>query len=610
MQSFPVKLHSSPPLVRQISRPKSAEPPRSPLLKRVQSAEKLTCSLTSEKKLSSSRKHSLDISHSEFKKEMLQRDPSLQSWQESVNEAIGGKVGLVEKGILQKPSSRKLGTIRQDRVERRESLQKQEAITEVDSSEDETDEGSEDSQDGKRLDMPTFRRDHHIADPFTVDQRKHSSNLESKDSLEDDAFLPEEPKTEKLQERTNQQQLKDVAVSLHTVTDESSSEVCVRISPVEQSGDCETANMSGTAARFLKENISELVCPKSTCLESTKDSEEAPTTQKSTDCPKQIKCLPMGLKQLGQGDCSEVAMGENNQKESIFSETTYVLSKDTNSLLALCSSCTTDISSLPVGSQMDCKDAYQKQELPFTKNSISIPTNSNTSAQKTSNSEEQHELFSVEGASKHTDWESNTNWSLGRPTSAQIPRLDAPVENRKTVSSGHLEMSETGEKHVLDTANFSRSCSWVLQKTKEDFPQEEPFYREECISKQEVPKTEKSSRPETAKAFSTCGFSKTFGSLIDSDSLAMSWEPMHPVEMKEKQVFLSTETLENTWKVPVPEDQLYNTTKQNMKASSGPERSMNPKMEMAPLPEKITVAGDESQGRDILLSESSDVKKT
>ncbi|KAG6928281.1 microtubule associated serine/threonine kinase 2, partial [Chelydra serpentina] len=97
IQSFPVKLHSSPPLVRQISRPKSAEPPRSPLLKRVQSAEKLASSLSSEKKLASSRKHSLDISHSEFKKEMLQRDPSLQSLQESVNEATGGKVGLAEK---------------------------------------------------------------------------------------------------------------------------------------------------------------------------------------------------------------------------------------------------------------------------------------------------------------------------------------------------------------------------------------------------------------------------------------------------------------------------------------------------------------------------------
>lgn len=43
----------------------------------------------------------------------------------------------------------KLSAIRQDRAERRESLQKQDAIHEVDSSEDETDEGSEDSQDGR-----------------------------------------------------------------------------------------------------------------------------------------------------------------------------------------------------------------------------------------------------------------------------------------------------------------------------------------------------------------------------------------------------------------------------------------------------------------------------
>ncbi|KAM3875831.1 microtubule-associated serine/threonine-protein kinase 2 [Diretmus argenteus] len=198
-QSFPVKLHSSPPLARQISRPKSAEPPRSPLLKRVQSAEKLASSLSSspsspsvvvaagEKKLAvgtalGCRKHSLEISHSEFKKEMLQRDPSLQSLQESASEGMLSSAGRgVEKGSLQKhsSSSRKLGrqegdgahstapgslglapgksklkdklsAIRQDRAERRESLQKQDAIHEVDSSEDETDEGSEDSQDGRR----------------------------------------------------------------------------------------------------------------------------------------------------------------------------------------------------------------------------------------------------------------------------------------------------------------------------------------------------------------------------------------------------------------------------------------------------------------------------
>uniref|UniRef100_A0A8C8SJ95 non-specific serine/threonine protein kinase n=1 Tax=Pelusios castaneus TaxID=367368 RepID=A0A8C8SJ95_9SAUR len=193
IQSFPVKLHSSPPLVRQISRPKSTEPPRSPLLKRVQSAEKLAASLSSsEKKLASSRKHSLDISHAEFKKEMLQRDPSLQSLQESVNETTGGKVGLAEKGTLQKPSSRKLGAIRQDRVERRESLQKQEAIREVDSSEDETDDGSEDSQDGRRLERQPFRGEQG-SNSFN-DDNKFSSKLESKDNMEDNAFLPDDPK--------------------------------------------------------------------------------------------------------------------------------------------------------------------------------------------------------------------------------------------------------------------------------------------------------------------------------------------------------------------------------------------------------------------------------
>lgn len=92
--------------------------------------------------------------------------------QEASGEALLGRG--VEKGSLQKrsTSSRKLGRqevdgalgslglksklkdklsiIRQDRAERRESLQKQDAIHEVDSSEDETDEGSEDSQEGRR----------------------------------------------------------------------------------------------------------------------------------------------------------------------------------------------------------------------------------------------------------------------------------------------------------------------------------------------------------------------------------------------------------------------------------------------------------------------------
>ncbi|XP_059426943.1 microtubule-associated serine/threonine-protein kinase 2 isoform X1 [Carassius carassius] len=213
-QSFPVKLHSSPPLVRQISRPKSADPPRSPLLKRVQSAEKLASSLSSsssspspssaaDKKLpvGASRKHSLDTSHSDFKKEMLQRDPSLQSLQESASETLmGGRVSPAEKGSLQKGSVRKLGrqegpesgtgslglvpgksklkdklsAIRQDRAERRESLQKQDAIHEVDSSEDETDEGSEDSQDGRRT---SYVPPSHVLRPATVMASPHTIRM-------------------------------------------------------------------------------------------------------------------------------------------------------------------------------------------------------------------------------------------------------------------------------------------------------------------------------------------------------------------------------------------------------------------------------------------------
>ncbi|XP_032884549.1 microtubule-associated serine/threonine-protein kinase 2 isoform X2 [Amblyraja radiata] len=199
-QSFPIKLHSSPPLVRQMSRPKSAEPPRSPLLKRVQSAEKLSATLSSEKKLSSSRKHSLDISHSEFKKEMLQRDPSLQSLQESANESSGNKRGLAEKGTLKQPVARKIGrqesseglkrgklndklvAIRHDRAERREALQKQDAIREVDTSEDESDDGSEDSQEGKKLHRPSIQKE----DTTLVETGCSSHKAESKDSSEDD----------------------------------------------------------------------------------------------------------------------------------------------------------------------------------------------------------------------------------------------------------------------------------------------------------------------------------------------------------------------------------------------------------------------------------------
>uniref|UniRef100_A0A8C8WYC0 non-specific serine/threonine protein kinase n=1 Tax=Panthera leo TaxID=9689 RepID=A0A8C8WYC0_PANLE len=145
-QAFPTKLHLSPPLGRQLSRPKSAEPPRSPLLKRVQSAEKLAAALAaSEKKLATSRKHSLDLPHPELKKELPPREVSPLEVV-GTRSVLSGKGSLPGKGVLQPSPSWALGTLRQDRAERRESLQKQEAIREVDSSEDDAEEGPENSQ--------------------------------------------------------------------------------------------------------------------------------------------------------------------------------------------------------------------------------------------------------------------------------------------------------------------------------------------------------------------------------------------------------------------------------------------------------------------------------
>ncbi|XP_035888314.1 microtubule-associated serine/threonine-protein kinase 1 isoform X4 [Phyllostomus discolor] len=100
-QSFPAKLHSSPPVVRP--RPKSAEPPRSPLLKRVQSAEKLGASLGADKK-GALRKHSLEVGHPDFRKD-FHGELALHSLAES-----DGETPPIEgPGVTRQVAVRRLG---------------------------------------------------------------------------------------------------------------------------------------------------------------------------------------------------------------------------------------------------------------------------------------------------------------------------------------------------------------------------------------------------------------------------------------------------------------------------------------------------------------------
>ncbi|NWS70678.1 MAST4 kinase, partial [Crotophaga sulcirostris] len=109
-QSFPSKMHSPPTIVRHIVRPKSAEPPRSPLLKRVQSEEKLAPSYGSDKKHLCSRKHSLEVTQEEVNRELSQKEATLQSLEENVCDVPSlTRVRPAEQGCLKRPISRKLG---------------------------------------------------------------------------------------------------------------------------------------------------------------------------------------------------------------------------------------------------------------------------------------------------------------------------------------------------------------------------------------------------------------------------------------------------------------------------------------------------------------------
>ncbi|KAM6124617.1 microtubule-associated serine/threonine-protein kinase 2 isoform 3-T3 [Pterocles gutturalis] len=604
IQSFPVKLHSSPPLVRQISRPKSAEPPRSPLLKRVQSAEKLAASLSSsEKKLASSRKHSLDISHSEFKKEMLQRDPSLQSLQESANETSGGKLGLAEKGMLQKPGSRKLGAIRQDRVERRESLQKQEAIREVDSSEDETDDGSEDSQDGRRLDKPPDSGDQG-SDSFNED--KFSSKLESKDSIEDDAFLPEDPKgTEGLQ-KGNNEQAKPVSEPLQISVHTSPSEVLLKTSP-EKIANSEKPFLrsEGTAKehKLPEDKTFECFGPKDKSAEAIKDPGGTTITQKPIDRTGHIQCPTIKLMELEQGDSSGASCGKLDLKDPLLTETSRK-KQDSKPLLALPSWCTASVSTpLSVSavdrSEKDPKETLQPAEQHIT--SFLSPGSMSKMSPKSPSAEKQPSSSQAESAS------AASKPSPAGPVSSSL-LVPSAIERALSVSQ-LVPLAQS----VLGPLKLSMSGSGEVEK-KKDFPHLAASCKEERDSKQRRQETSQAGAwQEKAKLSGTDGLMTRSGSCAESLNSAKPWEPTCPVVAKKEATFCSakgSEVLGGSCKIAPSKELSEPLGQAALRASPLPDGSTRPCKEGTLVPEKSKEVGSQLKTQDFPLSHDGAVKKT
>ncbi|XP_066411307.1 microtubule-associated serine/threonine-protein kinase 2 [Molothrus aeneus] len=610
IQSFPVKLHSSPPLVRQISRPKSAEPPRSPLLKRVQSAEKLAASLSSsEKKLGSSRKHSLDISHSEFKKEMLQRDPSLQSLQESANETTGGKLGLAEKGMLQKPGSRKLGAIRQDRVERRESLQKQEAIREVDSSEDETDDGSEDSQDGRRVDKPRGSGDQG-SDSFNEDN-KFSSKLESKDSIEDDAFLPEDPKgTEDLQ-KGNTQQAKPVSEPLQISVHPSPPELPSRTAPEKLANSEKPSLKSETTAKEhkLPENKTlECFGPKDRSSEAIKDLGRTPGTQKPVDLTEHMQCPSIKLLELEEGDSSGASCGKLDLKEPVLTESSQK-KQDSKPLLALSSWCPANTST-PVAVSPPDRGEKGREETPqpveqHSSSFLSPGSASETSQRSPSPDKQQPSSSQAEGA------------LASSKTSPAGPHQSSPLLIPSAISVSQLVPLA---QSVLGPLKLSMSGSGEVE-TKKDLGASSKEERDLKQKRQEI--SQVGECQEKAKPSSTDSLTTTSGSCAESLHPAKPWEavcPMGakkeatcPVVIKKEALFCSakaSEALAGSCKITPSKELSHALGPAALRASPLPDGSTRPCKEGTLAQAKSKEVGNQLKIQDFPLSHDDAVKKT
>eukprot|EP00075_Anas_platyrhynchos_P013234 XP_027302487.1 microtubule-associated serine/threonine-protein kinase 4 [Anas platyrhynchos] len=188
-QSFPSKMHSPPTIVRHIVRPKSAEPPRSPLLKRVQSEEKLAPSYASDKKHLCSRKHSLEVTQEEVNRELSQREVTLQSLEENVSDVPSlTRVRPAEQGCLKRPISRKLG--------------RQESIDELDR---------------EKLKVKIVMKKQDFAEKANTALHEHSSEPEIPNTLR----LEERDKKafQKVLERSNQFETKIIALETQSAGD-------------------------------------------------------------------------------------------------------------------------------------------------------------------------------------------------------------------------------------------------------------------------------------------------------------------------------------------------------------------------------------------------------
>ncbi|TRY82942.1 hypothetical protein DNTS_008435 [Danionella cerebrum] len=129
LHSFHGTTLSPPTIIRHVVRPRSTEPPRSPLLKRVQSAEKLSGGFFSDKKPQAARRHTLEVPHCEV--DVV--DAELEGTTYTVDHSrLGGYLCSQRIRDWAGERTEQIVVMRKLNLsERRDSFKKQEAVQEV-----------------------------------------------------------------------------------------------------------------------------------------------------------------------------------------------------------------------------------------------------------------------------------------------------------------------------------------------------------------------------------------------------------------------------------------------------------------------------------------------
>nr|XP_015826296.2 microtubule-associated serine/threonine-protein kinase 3 isoform X1 [Nothobranchius furzeri]XP_015826297.2 microtubule-associated serine/threonine-protein kinase 3 isoform X1 [Nothobranchius furzeri] len=134
LHTFHGKTLSPPTIVRHVVRPRSAEPPRSPLLKRVQSAEKLSGVYHADKKSYTPRRHTLEVpfyGEGDFLGD-LEVDGASGAFYIGADHRLGGYISSQRLRDSGTERSEQLVVMRKLNLsERRDSFKKQEAVQEV-----------------------------------------------------------------------------------------------------------------------------------------------------------------------------------------------------------------------------------------------------------------------------------------------------------------------------------------------------------------------------------------------------------------------------------------------------------------------------------------------